>query len=171
MGAGCYRGAFAPPARRRWRRARAVSPGRTIGFLSALAAVIAAVGIGIGWIHSHVSGDTVYFTGLALLTLSIAVMGLLMHHRRLMGRAYAVRVAAIIAAMVVTGVVAGLVAFDSWEHITAYVYVAVAAIPLFWDAYQHDKEAHKQCPDCCESVKSGARVCRFCRHVFAARVA
>ena len=148
-----------------------VSPGRTIGFLSALAAVIAAVGTGSGWINSHVSGDTVYFTGLGLLTLSIAVMGVLMNRRRLMGWAYAVRVAAIIAAMVVTGVVAGVVAFDSWEHITAYVYVALAAIPLFWDAYQLDKEGHKQRPDCCESVKSGARVCRFCRHEFEARVA
>ena len=147
-----------------------VSPGRTIGFLSALAAVIAAVGTGIGWINSHVSGDTIYFTGLGLLTLSIVAMGLLMNSRGLMGWRYGVRVAAIIVAMVVTGVVATEIAFESWEHITAYVYVALAAIPLFWDAYQLDKEAHKQCPDCCESVKSGASVCRYCRHKFEARV-
>jgi hypothetical protein len=169
IGAGCY---WAPL---QWRRrgvsvaCGVVSPGRTIGFLSALAAVIAAVGTAIGWLNANVSGETVYFTGLALTAGSVGLMAPLMSSRGLGGWPYAVRCAAICAAMAATAVVAGLVAFDSWEHVTAYVYVAIAAVPLFWDAYQLDKANHKPCPDCCESVKRKARVCRFCRYEFAPR--
>jgi hypothetical protein len=47
--------------------------------------------------------------------------------------------------------------------IAAAVFV-LAAGPLVFDLYEVDKASRKPCPDCCESVKVGARVCRYCGH-------
>jgi hypothetical protein len=33
---------------------------------------------------------------------------------------------------------------------------------LMWDLYERDKASRKVCPDCCEQVKVGARICRYC---------
>lgn len=48
------------------------------------------------------------------------------------------------------------------DYITAYFYVSLAAIPIFWLLYQRDKEAHRECPMCCERIKARARICRYC---------
>ena len=44
--------------------------------------------------------------------------------------------------------------------VTATVFFAVAAGLTMWDLYEHDKASRKVCPECCEQVKVGARVCR-----------
>jgi hypothetical protein len=44
----------------------------------------------------------------------------------------------------------------------AAMWFSVCTGPLVWDLYEKDKASRKQCPDCCEEVKVGARVCRYC---------
>jgi hypothetical protein len=54
-----------------------------------------------------------------------------------------------------------------WGRVTgAYAYAAVSSLPLVWLAYRLEARRYKACPDCCETVRAGARVCRYCRHAF-----
>ena len=46
----------------------------------------------------------------------------------------------------------------------ATAYISTSMAPLAWDLYEQDKASRKRCPDCCEDVKAGARVCRYCGH-------
>ena len=56
------------------------------------------------------------------------------------------------------------VAFDAegMALISATALFAGIAGPLVFDLYGKDKASRKACPDCCEEVKAGARVCRYC---------
>ena len=51
---------------------------------------------------------------------------------------------------------------EAGDYVTAYLYVSLAAIPIFWLLYQLDRQNHRECPMCCERIKAGARICRYC---------
>jgi archaellum biogenesis protein FlaJ (TadC family) len=138
---------------------------RMLSFVAALLAVTAGVGSALAWIGSNLGTSAIGVCGVllvacfgGLVSMDMAERGIPSHRqRRVFGALMIGALASSIAASVAQEM--GLVAL--------YVYVAFMASPLFWWAYQRDKRQHKECPDCCERIKAGARVCRYCGYEFA----
>jgi hypothetical protein len=135
--------------------------GRFIGFLAGLIAVIAGFGAGLAWLSAHVSPTAVIAAGSALyLGAIIYVVGQMELRGGPALRTYAL----LVGGTFIAGVLAS--SAESAGGAALYVYAAAGAIPVFWVAYDLDKKAHKDCPECGESVKESARICRYCRYEF-----
>jgi uncharacterized membrane protein YfcA len=136
--------------------------GKIIGFLAALIAVIAGVGSALGWLGKHVDSSAIVVSGLLVATVTAMTFYDLVEQRPSGRPRWFVPTSFGVAFGV--GVL-GAVAEDIGRG-ALYVYVALVAAPGFWAAYKLDQQRYKECPDCCESVKANARVCRHCRYEF-----
>jgi hypothetical protein len=143
-----------------------VSLARLVTLLASAVGVVASVGSGTAWLYSHVSSGIAYLAALLILAVAIAVSGFLAF-RRLTGR-YKLRhwwlyVAVQASGMLLTwAVVSSGSSQATTEYAMAYVFAGLAVLPVVWLSYQLDKANHKICPMCCERIKAGARICRYC---------
>jgi predicted RNA-binding Zn-ribbon protein involved in translation (DUF1610 family) len=48
------------------------------------------------------------------------------------------------------------------RYLFGYVSTAMILVPVAFELYLKDREAHKECPDCGEQVLAKARVCKHC---------
>jgi hypothetical protein len=83
------------------------------------------------------------------------------------------RVITALAALGIAGLAIDIWAFQNDRELPpiliACAAVSVALVGLaaaVEDQYEKQKKRHKTCPDCAESVKDAANVCRFCGHRF-----
>ena len=143
---------------------------RAVTFLTRLIAVVAAVGTGLSWLNEHGSPEAVVFCGGALFGLPLCWI----IFRKLDRQSFTDPVAffLLLATSAVVGI-GGTLAADAGDPVYLYAYAALGALPTFWVWDMVEKERHeqkhKQCPDCCETVKAKARVCRFCGYEFRPR--
>jgi hypothetical protein len=134
--------------------------GRAISFLAGLIAVIAGLGSGLAWLNGHTLPQLVFTVATVLITFPLALI-LINEYRVKTRTGYGIGILA--------GSIFGAVGPAAAHSEAVYVYVAVGAFPMCWLHYQYDKQQHKKCPDCCETVKSEARVCRYCLYEFRPR--
>jgi hypothetical protein len=142
-----------------------VSPGRIFVFICALVALIAGLGSGMAWVNGHASPIVVGLIGALLCFWGLGVVALLTgvgERLGTVGTTWALLPLGVALFFGVTFVAdKGAVGYA-----LGYLYIAAAAIPLFWWAYRSDKANHKPCPDCCERIKGDARICRYCGYEF-----
>jgi hypothetical protein len=138
---------------------------RVLTFVAALLAVIAGAGSALAWIGSNLGTLALVICGMLLFAFFGGALSVELDERSVPPR----RQRLIYGALMLVALIFGLAGSVAQELGLAalYVYVAVLASPLFWWAYQRDKWQHKECPDCCERIKAGARVCPYCRYEFA----
>lgn len=134
---------------------------RPITFLAALCAVVAGLGSGFVWLEHHVSTQVVVLSGLGLFCISGGLVAGELAELDKWPWPFTTPLSLLV------GVGLGFLAGALEHNIAAsYVYVAAAALPLVWIAYRRETRRYKKCPDCCEPVRVGARVCRYCRYAF-----
>ena len=148
---------------------------RAVGFLASFVAVVAGCVALVGWLDKQdvplwVLGGVIVGIGLALFLIRILFVP-----RE--DRAFAAwlddRIWQLLlwCAIFAVAVVAVVVGFGGLDLVCDLVTVVGAAVAfalavgrLVWDLYARDKASRKECPDCCEDVKVGASVCRYCGH-------
>jgi hypothetical protein len=137
------------------------SLGRRLTLMATLIAVTAGFGRGLVWLSENVSTLAVAGCGFVLwcAVLFLVIEGIQGLTWRGLGR------------VILIGILGTAAAeeFVMWAEpypLAMYAFTAAGAIPTLWLLDRQDKRAHKKCPDCCETVKAEARVCRYCRHKF-----
>ncbi len=136
--------------------------GKGVVLMAALVAVVTAVGASFTWLHRHVSHETFIVLGLCLCGFMWSGVKAFSNNLGMTER-----IRARLGSMVFD--LAILVAIVFFQNDPSVNYIVVGfgfAIPSVWILYQYDKMTHRQCPDCCASVKTQARVCRYCGHQF-----
>jgi hypothetical protein len=128
--------------------------------------VVAGVGSGIAWVHENASSGLIYGVAFVALAVSELYVGWLVfgplkrHYKRWHWRLFiGVQLAA---SILIFGLVSWRASTRVTDYVLACVFVALGAIPIFGLSYQLDRDTHKQCLMCCERIKAGARICRFC---------
>jgi hypothetical protein len=117
------------------------------------------LGSGFVWLQHHVSNHAIVLVGAAFFVASMAIIGASVSKPSIAWK---------LLLTLIGGVGSGALA-ASLEHnvIGSYAYVTATALPIVWIAYKHESRRYKECPECCESVRAGARVCRYCHSAFA----
>jgi hypothetical protein len=137
--------------------------GKALVLAAALVAVVTGVGAGFSWLHHHVSHETFVVWGFCLC--AFMWKGVTAFSKQL---GVNERIRASAGSIVFNLVIMGELLF--WQNDATINYLVVGlgfGIPSVWVLYQFDKLTHKLCPECCETVKVGARICRYCRYEFA----
>ena len=134
---------------------------RAVSFCAAFAALIVGLGAIVHWASHHVSPAVIIY--IALVPYSVAMSRLV---PKPFWRTWYGQLARP-TAMLAVGLAAHLAVKTSTS---AFVFLAIGAMPMTYLAYRFDQQAHKICPDCAESVKAKAHICRYCRHEFTASV-
>jgi uncharacterized membrane protein YfcA len=134
---------------------------KAVSFLAGLLAVIAGAGSALVWLGDNASPLVVVASGMVLYGSAFGLLWEWLEKRNVVG----LRVWGLLAlGTFIAGYLASRVADAG--RVELYLYVSVGAVTAFWFAYQLDQLRSKECPDCCEAVKAGARVCRFCGYEF-----
>lgn len=152
---------------------------KTVGALGALVGLLTGVGTIIGWIASdsflHAAFDALRWAGVLFIGPAVGAGFYSAYGRESprRSRRFASGFVAILmsGALLYTGITSAAAGEGSWG-LFALGCFAVSTGLLFlraWVVQQRTeyKTSHKECPDCAETVKVKARVCRYCGYRFA----
>lgn len=157
-------------------------------FLASAIGVIGGIGTGTAWLETNVSHRAAHLAALITLIVTAGIVQLLALPRRgnrrrgsppatteitrhgrwpLAGHYklwhYWLYIGVLALAMVINAqLVSPSTSNGLGDYVTAYLYVSLAAFPIFWLLYQLDMQNHRECPMCCERIKSRAHICRYC---------